>query len=235
MQRKTGKTSGSKGKAGASATYESKDSRIREQMSMAVSYLQSLMPSDAEIAHAAANAPSLVMFSCHPPSKDAANGGRPIYPSMKTHFTAFKDGALQDAKTGGVPWVSLLQGFQTDHIDGRRRPDPRTLPGSLTAVDLLNRWILKQYPDPDDAPCFRLVFRGKERQNGELVQVNRLELHLVWDSDGWDELYAPRTRREREPAAPAPSQAPVKEMTVDEWKQVEAARRAKLAATLASQ
>jgi hypothetical protein len=222
------KQTGSASASAASGSTYNADQRLRDLLAMATKYIESQIPSDEEITLAAHDGPSMVVFACHPPSKD--KDGHPVYPAAKTHFAGFKDGTLADPKVKGVPWVALLQGFPTDQYDGRRRPDPRTLPGGRTVVDLLNAWILKQYSDPDHAPCFRLVFRGMEKQ----VQVNRLELQMVWDTAAWDEIYNPRrrapvaaSRSEPEPAAGAPAPA-AKEMSYEEWTKVEQARRAKM-------
>jgi hypothetical protein len=138
----------------------------------------------------AASVGSMMLISFNPPSKEKIIGDDgterlvPLYPAHCTHFAGYKGRAADpiDHSQGGVPWVSLIQGFRSKTTGN---PDPdSTLPAGKTVIDLLNERALSwTQGDLSKAMCFRTLFRRKV--DGQLV--NRLEIHLVWDTLKWKE------------------------------------------------
>jgi len=138
----------------------------------------------------------------YPPMKteglvDGVEAKVPVHESDVTHFGGWKGVEAEkadptDHSEKAVRRVGLLQGFPSEHS----KHDPSTLPGGQTVIDLLNEWCLGLVKDPKDAMFFQTVFRAYER--GE--KVCRLEVHLIWDADRWDEWQSEAKSRHSERA-----------------------------------
>jgi hypothetical protein len=133
----------------------------------------SQLPSTDRVQQAANRGHSwMTVHYAHPPSKQ--------YPAELTHFS----GCGQDPRSGGIPQVSMIQGFRP-HGPGAV-PDPRSLPDGQTVVDHLNAWALSKVENPKDAVAFRTFFRRAERRGGRWNIVNKVEIHMIWDLPKWE-------------------------------------------------
>jgi hypothetical protein len=150
------------------------------------------------------------------------------YPASETHFAGYDKDKETDHSVGGVPIMSLYQGFvdtrKGDRGGARSRPmpDPKSLPDGLTLLDHLNVWFLDQAGgNIEDALTARGVWNGK---------AQRFEVHQVWDQPGWDawqaKIQARRNdHRKQRIAVEASAEAPVT-MTMDEFMAKKAAKKA---------
>jgi hypothetical protein len=153
------------------------------------------------------------------------------YPASETHFAGYdKDKEETDHSVGGVPIMSLYQGF-VDTRNGskggersRPMPDPKSLPDGLTLLDHLNVWFLDQAGgNIEDALTARGVWNGKEQ---------RFEVHQVWDQPGWDawqaKIQARRNDRRKERGAVEATAAEGPTMTMDEFMAKKAGKKSGL-------
>jgi hypothetical protein len=172
---------------------------------------------------------SIRVHFCHPPMKiDEVIDGEicavPVYPSELTHFAGFKGTEKEaaeptDHSEKAVPRVALIQGFRPKDKTGRQMlPDPKTLPGGQTVVDLLNKWAISQADGkPEDAFSFRTLFRGKERRDGRLQTINRMEIHMIWDIAAWDNWSNQSEHRRKTRVQHSQPQAQAQTQTLDEF------------------
>ena len=127
---------------------------------------------------------STVIAIAKPPSKqteilpDGQEVQMFMHPAHETHFAGYKLGEETDHSRGGVPLISLFQGFLKRTGAGKPRPCPSTLPDGKTLSMHLDAHFLKDADgDRDVALVTRTIWNPKRRQ---------CEVHLIWDLAGWD-------------------------------------------------
>jgi hypothetical protein len=156
---------------------QERDDRLNVIMKEHVSWIKTLIPSPSELRKLAGQPggrSSVIITQASPPRYRGVAS-----PPETTYFTGF-DGKDLKNPSGGEPILKLWLGARKS-VDGVPVNDPSSLPNGKTVVDLLN----EEYADKGHVFC------------PVWASPTRVELHMVWDEDGWKNWLHHRAERSR--------------------------------------